>query len=201
MRLVDLTAVAGIRLLVLFAFVLAACGGQNQPEPTSGSQDQSTQTTGTVSSQLERIYNSGSAHFEEGEYELAIDDFDEAIRLDPTFALAYSTKGFTLIFLRRFQLAVDELDDAIRLDPQAEGAYRNRGLAYVGLGQEQRGIEDYDTAVRLEPRFALAYADRAIAYARIIDDAAAQRDVELAVQFGVNRAALESALEEIRSQR
>lgn len=201
MHLVDLTGFGGIRLLVLFAFVLAACGGQNQPEPTSGRQDQSTQTTDSVSGQLQRIYNSGSAHFEEGEYELAIVDFDEAIQLDPTFALAYSTKGFTLIFLGLFQLAIDELDDAIRLDPQAEGAYRNRALAYVGLGQEQRGIEDFDTAIRLEPRFALAYADRAIAYARIVDDEAAQRDLELAVQFGVNRAVLESALQEIRNQR
>lgn len=191
MRIESLARAQGIRLLAILALVLVACGGQNQSERTSS----------PGASPSEESYNSGVAYFEHREYELAIEAFDEAILLDPTDGLAYSTKGTALIYLGRFQLAIDELDHAIRLDPQLGAAYRSRGLAYVGLGQEERGIEDYATAIGLEPRFGLAYADRAIAYARLADDTAAQRDLELAVEFGVGRTVLESALRAIRDGR
>lgn len=201
MRIHILNGATLIRPLVLIAVVLAACGGQNSSELASDSVvSQPEQTSESIVSS-EQSFNSGTTHFQQREYELAINDLDQAIRLDPTYALAYSTKGTALIYLGQFQVAIDELDHAIQLEPQFAVAYRSRGLAYVGLGREERGIEDYDIAIRLDPEFGLAYADRSIAYVRMEDDTAAQRDLELAVGFGVSRSVLEFALEQIRNGR
>lgn len=199
------TGAAGAGLLIFLALVLAACGGQNQWEPTmvseAGELEQTRESGVGTASLAQQSYFSGLVHFEKQDYELAINDFDEAIRQDPSYGLAYSTKGKALIHLGHYQLAIGELDDAIRLEPRFAMAYRNRAVAYVGLGEEGRGIDDYDIAIRLDPQFGLAYADRAIAYTYIANDAAAQRDLELAVEFGISRAVLESVLQTIREDR
>ena len=201
MRIHLLNGATLIRPLVLIAVVLAACGGQNSSEQASDSDVSQPERTSESIVSSEQSFNSGTTHLRQREYELAINDLDQAIRLDPAYALAYSTKGTALIYLGQFEVAIDELDHAIQLEPQLAVAYRSRGLAYVGLGQEERGIEDYDIAIRLDPGFGLAYADRSIAYVRMQDDTAAQRDLELAVGFGVSRSVLESALEQIRNGR
>lgn len=56
--------------LVLLAFLVASCGSPAEP-----------------------YYSEGKAHHEKGEYEEAIEDFTEAIRLDPNHAGAYCMRG------------------------------------------------------------------------------------------------------------
>ena len=46
-----------------------------------------------------------------------IQDLDEAIRLDPNLALAYSNRGVVYRNLGHFQRASQDLYEAIRLNP------------------------------------------------------------------------------------
>ena len=59
--------------------------------------------------------NRGNAYSWLGQYLRAIQDFDEAIRLDPQLVLAYYNRGDTYLNLREPQGAVQDLDEAIRL--------------------------------------------------------------------------------------
>ncbi len=106
-------------------------------------------------SEAEKQHNSGAALQEEGRYEEAIRAYDEAIRLDSQFAVAYGGRGLAYDSLGQHQRAIQDLDEAIRLDPQLAMAYNNRGLAYDNLGQHQRAIQDLDEAIRLDPQLAL----------------------------------------------
>src|SRR5439155_513321 len=56
------------------------------------------------------------------EYPEAIDDFREAIRLDPNNATAYRGRGNVWAARREYNRAIKDYDEAIRLDPKDAAA-------------------------------------------------------------------------------
>ena len=78
-------------------------------------------------------YNRGIAYHDLRQYQRAIQDYDEAIRLNPQDAEAYNNRGFAYFSLGQHQRAIQDLDEAIRLNPQYAMAYLLRALAYTSL--------------------------------------------------------------------
>ena len=134
----------------------------------------------------------GMIYLEQGEYQLAIDAFDEAIRLDPQDAIAYYNRGIAYNGqgrgdtrgAARFNRAKQDFDQAIRLNPQAD-AYYNRGVAYRNLGQYENAIEDFDEATSLDPQYAEAYYLRGSVYGALGKSVEAERDFAKAKELGV----------------
>ena len=137
----------------------------------------------------------------QGRTEEAIAEYDEAIRLDPTFAEAYTNRGAAYDSLGRPDRAILDYDEAIRFDPQDSVAYFNRGLSYLELGQFQQAIEDLGEAIRLEPWDAAAYAGRALAHAALGEDARAEENFDSAVELGFDPTLLRELIDERREQR
>lgn len=81
--------------------------------------------------------------------ERAIEDYDEAIRLDVTEASTYLKRGLSYGEIGQHRQAIQNYSDAIRLDPQLAEAYSNRATAYSQLGQLERAAEDRAAAQRL----------------------------------------------------
>ena len=75
-----------------------------------------------------------SEKIEVGDYEEAIADLNEAIRLDPNNAVAWNNRGFSKNKLGDYQGAIADLDEAIRLDPNYAVAWNNRGFSKRKLG-------------------------------------------------------------------
>ena len=71
--------------------------------------------------------NRGSAYYNLGENRRAIEDFDQALRIDPGFAIAYSNRGLAYNNLGEHRRAIEDYDQAIRIDPGLAAAYNNRG--------------------------------------------------------------------------
>jgi tetratricopeptide (TPR) repeat protein len=80
---------------------------------------------------------------EKGDYDKAISDHNEAIRLDPKNANAYINRGLTYEDKGDYDKAISDHNEAIRLDPKKVGAYFNRGLAYQAKGDYNKAIADY----------------------------------------------------------
>ena len=80
-------------------------------------------------------------------------------------------------------------------------AYSNRGNAYGELGQPGRAIEDYDEAIKLNADYSDAYVNRALTHAVMDMDAFAVKDISRAVELGIDREALERAVEQVRRRR
>ena len=99
------------------------------------------------------------------DYDKAISDFDEAIRLDPNYTLAYCNRGNTYSDHGYFDKAISDYNEAIRLDPNYTLAYYDRGNAYYRHGNLDKAISDYSEAIRLDPKYAPAYNNRGNAYA------------------------------------
>ena len=82
---------------------------------------------------------------------MAIEDFNNAIRLKPDNAAAYNSRGAIFIKFGQYQMAIEDLNNTIRLKPDDADAYNNRGTIYTKLGQYQMAIEDFNNAIRLKP--------------------------------------------------
>ncbi len=95
----------------------------------------------------------GIFYNEKGEYEKAVVAFTKAIELDPSFALAYSNRGWVHIKLGEYEQAITDCSKAIELNPSLASAYNSRGWAYTELGQYEQAINDYNKAIELDPGF------------------------------------------------
>jgi tetratricopeptide (TPR) repeat protein len=84
-----------------------------------------------------------------GDRQGAIQDYNEAIRLNPKDAFAYTNRGNARADLGDRQGAIQDYNEAIRLNPQFAFAYTNRGSARSALGDKQGAIADYQKAADL----------------------------------------------------
>jgi tetratricopeptide (TPR) repeat protein len=84
------------------------------------------------------------AYLNEGRYEdLAIRDYDEAIRLNPKNAAAFNNRGNLYLSKRKYDRAIQDYDEALRLDPNNALHLKNRANAFRITGQYRRAIADY----------------------------------------------------------
>ena len=99
-------------------------------------------------------------------YDKAIADCSEAIRLEPESRRRRTTTGAMPTTVRaNTTRRSPTYTEAIRLDPKLAMAYNNRGIAYDEKGEYDKAIADCSEAIRLDPKTAAAYSNRGLAYA------------------------------------
>jgi tetratricopeptide (TPR) repeat protein len=95
----------------------------------------------------------------------AIEDYNEAIGLDPKNALVYGARGDAYSKKGEWDRAIDDFTKAISLDPKDATAYYGaRGYAYSNKGDMDRAIDDFTKAIGLDPKDATGYGARGYAY-------------------------------------
>lgn len=95
--------------------------------------------------------NRGNAYDDQDQPDLALKDYDEAIRLDPRLAEAYYNRSFVFYRLGRLKDALEDLDKVVQLSPGLPSAYYNRSVVLESLGQRSRAIADLRQALSLDP--------------------------------------------------
>ncbi len=83
------------------------------------------------------------------QHQLAIKDFDMAIRIRADYAGAYSGRGFAYNYLKQYQSAIKDFDEAIRLKPDYAVSYNGRGYAYIFSGKIEEGCQSLKKACEL----------------------------------------------------
>jgi tetratricopeptide (TPR) repeat protein len=126
----------------------------------------------------------GDTHFEQNHFDEAFAAYEQAIRLDPKYAPAYSSKGNAFSRLHRFQEALEAYEQAIRLDPYLASAYTMKGNALSGLHRFQEALEACEQAIRLDPNLASAYTMKGYILNCLNRDKEAQQALEIARQLG-----------------
>jgi lipoprotein NlpI len=110
------------------------------------------------------FFNCGRSHANNGDYDRAIADYNEAIRLDPENASAYNSRGNANQAKGDHDHAIADYTEAIRLDPKYAPAYNNRGLTWYLKGGYDPAITDFNEAIRLNPKYVSAYFGRGRVY-------------------------------------
>jgi tetratricopeptide (TPR) repeat protein len=95
--------------------------------------------------------NRGNAYAAKRDYDRAIQDFDQSIKLNPTYTKPLNNRGVAYLKKGEYDLAIKAFDQAIRLNPNYGEAFANRAGAYLKKNEYDRAARDYDEAVRLEP--------------------------------------------------
>jgi lipoprotein NlpI len=91
-------------------------------------------------------------------------DFNESIRLDPNYAMAYFFRGELYKIEGDFQHALTDLSQSMRLDPNNAMADFTRGCVSYLMGDNAGALSDFTASIRLDPSDAAAYFNRGIAY-------------------------------------
>jgi len=111
------------------------------------------------------VYSSrGDARLLISDYDRAIEDYGQAIHLNPNYTEAYYNRGNAYYYKGDYDRAVADYDQAIRLNPNLAMAYYNRGCVYHGKGELDRAIADYRESIRLQPDDPKVYYNRGNAY-------------------------------------
>ncbi len=140
--------------------------------------------------------NRGLAHKSKGQWDRAIADYDEAIRLKPDFVFAFNNRGNAYYYKGQLDRAIADFSNAIRLNPGLAEAFGNRGNVYRKKGQFDRAIKDYDKAIHLNPGSAQIFADRGLAYEKKGELTQALRDFKRAHALGFRHSLLLKKLRE-----
>lgn len=86
--------------------------------------------------------------------------YEQALSIDPNFAIAYCNLGATLKAMGQFTAAIEQYHQAIRLNPNYAEAYQNLGVVLLKLGQVPRSLEAFRTAIALHQQQNPSEAER-----------------------------------------
>ena len=85
-----------------------------------------------------RDYNNrGLSYSDSGQYQQAIQDHNEALRLDHKISEGYNNRGNSYLGVGQHRRAIQDYDEALCLDPQYGLAHANRALIHTLLGKKQ----------------------------------------------------------------
>jgi tetratricopeptide (TPR) repeat protein len=110
-------------------------------------------------------------------------DFDHAIEMEPTNAMAYSNRGSAYSRLQDIENALANYDLAIKHNPEYPTAYANRAFAYYKVGRYEEGLADCNRAVALKPNQAYGYSNRGLCRAALGDKEGARADFRKALEI------------------
>lgn len=93
----------------------------------------------------------GDAYSAKGNRYQAIQDYGEAIRLDPGHAWAHNNRCWNYALLRQASEALQDCDEALRLLPDQPEILDSRALAYWLLDDREKARRDLERARQLDP--------------------------------------------------
>jgi tetratricopeptide (TPR) repeat protein len=101
---------------------------------------------------------------ENGDFDGAIADYSEVIRLKPNFVQAFNNRGVTRDYKGDLDRAIADYSEAIRLKPDFVEAYCNRGEAHFAQGAYHKAFADFSRVLELTPEDDACIGDLAITY-------------------------------------
>ena len=98
----------------------------------------------------------GYSYYAEGKYDLALADFNKAIRINPKLPDVYWHRAQIYMQQKKYDLALADLNKAIDINPLPL-YYLGRGTVYDKKKEYDSAVKEYIKALRLDNNYAAAY--------------------------------------------
>jgi tetratricopeptide (TPR) repeat protein len=105
----------------------------------------------------------GLAHASQGQYGLALADYEAALNIDGKFSEAFNNRGNLYVAIGKYNDALKDFEVAQRLKPQFADAYYNRGILYLKNQKFDAAIKDFTQAIFLDANNADYFNNRGVA--------------------------------------
>ncbi len=125
----------------------------------------------------------GSAYQKKRSFEQAVQDFNQAVQIDPNLWIPYWSRANLAYDTGDLEKAIQDYGEVIRLRPNYADAYGNRGNAYSRCRQFSKALSDHTEAIRLSPNDPDAYLNRSSDYVDMGDLDHAIGDYTRAIQL------------------
>ena len=99
----------------------------------------------------------GRVHYQNREYDQAIQNFNAAIAISPNLLVAYNDRGLAFNAKGDHDRAILDFNFVLSRNPKHSLAFNNRGFTYYSEGDNDRAIQDYDQAILLRPPCSMAF--------------------------------------------
>ena len=114
----------------------------------------------TLKNLANAYYFRGSAKFGKSDFDGAIADYGQALRLDPSDPDYLNSRAAAYEAKKDIDRALADYNEAIKTSPNSIYAYNNRGAAYQKKGDFARAAADYGEVTRLQPNNIDAWSAR-----------------------------------------
>jgi len=109
------------------------------------------------------LYNlRGSAYYDKGEDDIAIADFNDALRMGPPSGIIFHNRGNAWRSKGEYAKAIADYDQSIKLGPPSAFSWQNRGISKRALGDLDGALADINEAIRLDPELPQPLTSRAV---------------------------------------
>lgn len=120
--------------------------------------------------------NRGFYYRTKKQYQKAIADYNEAIKIKPKGDL-YNSRGKTYFDMGQVAPAIKDYREAIKLKPDQAEFHVNLGAALGAQGDLQAALQSLNAGVAADPEFANAYLNRSLALSQLDDFPGALQDI------------------------
>ncbi|MCA6117757.1 caspase family protein [Bradyrhizobium sp. WSM 1738] len=104
----------------------------------------------------------GSAYYDKGEYDIAIADFNDGLRMGPPSGIIYHNRGNAWREKGEYAKAIADYDQAVKFGPPSAFSWQNRGISKRALGDLDGALADINEAIRLDPQLPQPLTSRSV---------------------------------------
>ncbi len=97
------------------------------------------------------FYAEGEKYYNQNKYDLALVEYNKAVKADSKFAFAWDNMGVCYRKLERYKEAINCYQKSLELDPKGTMPLMNMAVAYNLLGDDSMAIQTYTKFIVLHP--------------------------------------------------
>ena len=171
----KLSTVKLIFTLMAICILIISCANQQQQE----------HDTENLTARARAHTDLGAVYLQQKQLEIALEEFNNAVKIDPGFASAYNGLGLVNAGLGKDNVADANFRKAIQLDPLNSEAHNNYGSFLCARNRIDESIVEFLAAVKnpLYTTPAMAYTNAAICSIRKNNITGAEKYLQQALQI------------------
>lgn len=170
--------------------ILTFCAVISLGNAVTAAQDY-TKTSDTFNLQVQQTMSTSFAYanrasmkfFRDHDTEGALQDFDNAISIEPDNCELYLNRGYIRQLSGDLSGALEDYNSSLRIRPNYAYAYNNRAVLRVAMQDIAGAMDDYTNAINSNPKYSDAYYNRANLKYMLNDNKGALEDYDKAIEL------------------